>query len=347
MALTESAVKQVFDEAVVLMHHPRPGLPTTGLQFDALKTDFNNRTKPTVPSVWLGDSAGQPMWDRMEEEDRVKLLTELTGLRDAFRQLLPSDTAETRSIMFDSRASNAAIWWLFGYSVILVVLTGGAAIWLWSSATQPGTKVHSSLTPSIILEQSEQLSNAARAAQDKRKEAIEKRVAASSNRNADVEPGPEPKPVALTRAAESAEEIANQAEAAMRVSANSTGLVLNAKTGPGEGLVLWMVIIFGAQGGTLRLVSSVVRYIGNRQLSRSWIAYYLAMPVQGALLAPIGYMLLRVVVLAPSAAGENGTAHLNLISIYAVAALTGLFANQAMVKLGDVVEEVFRTKEKR
>jgi len=76
------------------------------------------------------------------------------------------------------------------------------------------------------------------------------------------------------------------------------------------------------------------------------LIYYISMPIVGALLAPIVYMLLRVGLLAPSSSATDGTtiSNLNLIGIYAFAALTGLFAKTATEKLGEVFSTLFQTR---
>ena len=117
-------------------------------------------------------------------------------------------------------------------------------------------------------------------------------------------------------------------------------------SGASEGAVLTMVILLGALGGSLHLVGSLVKYVGNRQLRRSWLLHYLAMPIVGAALAPMVYMLLRVGLVSPSGASgdASGIANLNLIAIYAFAALTGLFAKTATEKLSEVFSTLFRTE---
>lgn len=112
-----------------------------------------------------------------------------------------------------------------------------------------------------------------------------------------------------------------------------------------EGSVLLMVILLGAVGGTLHLLGSLVKYVGNRQFKRSWILYYVSLPINGAILAPIIYMLLRVGILSPSNATTGGSsiANLNLIAIYAFAALTGLFSKVASDKLSEVFQNLFRS----
>jgi len=75
---------------------------------------------------------------------------------------------------------------------------------------------------------------------------------------------------------------------------------------PGESTVLLTVVLLGALGGFLHWTSSLAQFVGNRELKRSWIAYYLLMPVEGAALAPISYLLLRVGVLSPGAGVAPG-----------------------------------------
>ena len=85
-----------------------------------------------------------------------------------------------------------------------------------------------------------------------------------------------------------------------------------------EDIVLLMVILLGALGGSLHFVGSIVKYIGNRKLKRSWLSHYMAMPFVGAALAPIVYMLLRIGLVNPTGVtGEgSGISSLNLIAIY-------------------------------
>jgi hypothetical protein len=110
-------------------------------------------------------------------------------------------------------------------------------------------------------------------------------------------------------------------------------------TSPSEQTILTMIVLMGALGGLLRLTSSFAKFVGNRQLYRSWVVYYLLMPFEGASLAPAVYLLLRVGVLSP---GGGSTAQLNVFSLYAFAALTGLFAKNAIDMLADVFNIVFK-----
>jgi hypothetical protein len=112
--------------------------------------------------------------------------------------------------------------------------------------------------------------------------------------------------------------------------------------GPCEGDLLRMIIYMGALGGLLHLTGSLAKYVGNRQLLRSWIIYYWLMPLEGAALAPIVYLLLRVSVLGMPASGTAGAASLNHMGLYAFAGLTGLFSKQALEMLGEVFSVIFK-----
>jgi hypothetical protein len=127
-----------------------------------------------------------------------------------------------------------------------------------------------------------------------------------------------------------------------------TGQKTSGLVKPSEGDVLFMVMLLGALGGFLRLASSLANYIGNRQLLKSWIIYYLLTPIQGAALAPAVYLLLRVGVLNPANTAPGTTSpadSLNLIGIYAFAVLTGLFSKQAIEMLADVFSTIFKKAE--
>ncbi|TKB59679.1 MAG: hypothetical protein E8D49_07560 [Nitrospira sp.] len=109
---------------------------------------------------------------------------------------------------------------------------------------------------------------------------------------------------------------------------------------PTQYQVFIMVVLMGTLGGLLRLMSSFAKYVGNRQLLRSWIPYYLLMPIEGGALALLIYLLLRVGLLSPTAS-INDAGSLNVFGVYAIAGLTGLFSSQAMEKLAEVFAVIF------
>jgi len=108
-----------------------------------------------------------------------------------------------------------------------------------------------------------------------------------------------------------------------------------------ESQVLRMVVLMGAMGGAIHWMSSLVNFIGNGNLLRRWIPYYVLAPFQGAALAMLVYLLLRVGVLAPPQ-NAGPAQSLNLLGLYAFAGLTGLFAKQAIEMLRDVFAVIFK-----
>lgn len=110
---------------------------------------------------------------------------------------------------------------------------------------------------------------------------------------------------------------------------------------PSESAIFRMVLLMGALGGMLHLCSSLAIFVVNRDLKRSWVVYYLLMAVEGAGLALLVFLPLRVGVLTPSAGGATSAESLNLLSIHAFAGLTGLFSKQALKKLGEIFSTVF------
>ncbi len=117
-----------------------------------------------------------------------------------------------------------------------------------------------------------------------------------------------------------------------------------------EGDVLRMVILMGALGGAIHWMSSLANYIGNGNLFRRWIPYYVLAPFQGAALAMLVYLLLRMGVLAPPASSAQPVSpaqSLNVLGLYAFSGLTGLFAKQAIEMLRDVFGVIFKRIESK
>jgi hypothetical protein len=110
---------------------------------------------------------------------------------------------------------------------------------------------------------------------------------------------------------------------------------------PLEQNVLLMVMLMGILGGFLHLTSSLAIYVGNRHLLRSWVIYYLLMPVEGPALAVALYLLLRVGVLSPPSVGQASTANLNFVGIYGFSVLAGIFSKQALEMLANVFNIIF------
>ncbi len=93
----------------------------------------------------------------------------------------------------------------------------------------------------------------------------------------------------------------------------------------------------GVIGAMLHGLRSLSNYIGERYLFRSWIPYYVLLPLVGALLATIVYLVLRAGLLPSSQPDPYGIA--------AISALVGLFSAQAADKLKAVFETLFTKAE--
>jgi IPT/TIG domain len=102
-----------------------------------------------------------------------------------------------------------------------------------------------------------------------------------------------------------------------------------------------IVILLGALGGVLHTLRSLYWYVGNRTLKMSWLLMYFLLPLIGASLAVVFYVVLRGGLISPSA-GSNAVSPYGFA---AVAALVGLFSPQAADKLKQVFETLFTTAE--
>jgi hypothetical protein len=107
-----------------------------------------------------------------------------------------------------------------------------------------------------------------------------------------------------------------------------------------ENEALITLALLGALGGYLHGIQSFALYVGNRDLRNSWILYYLFAPIKGAALAVIVALVLRVTVV--SSTGNEDLKNINWLGLYAMAALSGMFANQAIEKLADIFNNVLK-----
>lgn len=94
-----------------------------------------------------------------------------------------------------------------------------------------------------------------------------------------------------------------------------------------EAYMLLMIVCVGALGGSLHGMRSLADYVGARQLKRSWICYYLLLPVNSAMIALVFYLIIRAGFYSPSATADTAAIMLGL------AVLVGLFSEAAMEKL--------------
>ena len=110
---------------------------------------------------------------------------------------------------------------------------------------------------------------------------------------------------------------------------------------PIETEIVLMIVLMGALGGLVHMTTSFVKYVGNRQLMKSWIPYYLLSPVKASALALIFFLVLRAGIIIPRGSDGEQVSKVGLIGYYAFAAMTGLFSPQATEMLSDVFSAVF------
>jgi hypothetical protein len=103
---------------------------------------------------------------------------------------------------------------------------------------------------------------------------------------------------------------------------------------------LLIAAVAGVLGSYIHLATSFADYVGNRQLVRSWVLWYLLRPFIGMALALVVYFVLRGgLIMGDSAAGS-----LSPYGVAAIAGLAGMFSKQATDKLKEVFENMFRTE---
>ena len=292
-----------------------------------------------IPTSTTG-KVDESKWSIKNEKDQGTSYNRLVHIRDSLRSASGLDgPSDEGHLMYGGYASNFFIvaWLLLSLVFVGALLIGIVLQWSQATSTDYLSKI----------QEAEVVINDLETAKGDETRAI---VAEAAARKASLQANNDPSKMEAQKelAAKSMELDKKRAEVELAQQKANTQAIEAIRTGgASEQVVLVMVILLGALGGSLHLVGSLVMYIGNGQLKRRWLPYYLSLPAAGAALAPIVYMLLRVGILTPSGIsnGGTGTSNLNLVGIYAFAALTGLFAKTATDKLSEVFATLFRTGE--
>ena len=100
--------------------------------------------------------------------------------------------------------------------------------------------------------------------------------------------------------------------------------------------LLWIVILAGALGSLVHGLRSVYWYVGNRELVWSWLGKYVMQPFAGAALAVVFYFVVRGGFFSPQAGFEQTSP----FGFAALAAMVGMFSEQAVLKLREVAETI-------
>jgi hypothetical protein len=104
-----------------------------------------------------------------------------------------------------------------------------------------------------------------------------------------------------------------------------------------ERLLFAIVAVSGSLGGFLHVLRSLGWYVGWRKLAWNWVPYYFVIPLIGAALAVVFYIIVRGGFFTINA----GTGEVNPYGFAALGALVGLFSQQALEALKNVAEVVF------
>lgn len=100
---------------------------------------------------------------------------------------------------------------------------------------------------------------------------------------------------------------------------------------------LLLLAIMGALGGLIHGISSFTTYVGNREFLASWVWWYVFKPFLAALVALVVFLVFR----AGFGLGDYALEAADCLRASAFAALIGLFAEQATIKLRDIFETLF------
>jgi hypothetical protein len=100
--------------------------------------------------------------------------------------------------------------------------------------------------------------------------------------------------------------------------------------------LLLIVGLAGMLGTLVHEIRSLYWYIGSRELVRSWVAKYLMQPFAGTALAVVFYLVIRGGFFSPQA----GFKQTSPFGFAALAAMVGLFSEQAVLKLKEIAETV-------
>jgi hypothetical protein len=282
-------------------------------------------------------------WSNRPEDEQNTLHARLAMIRDSLRTATGLDgPTDPNHIMSGEYATTGVVLWWASIGFLLTILLLSVIIWRWAKATRTD------------FAQRTQAASLAVRDLDAAREKETKAMASLADADHQVKQAQDDNAKQKAQQDRDLKERQAGAQRALREAAHTeaaekslTAIRAINDGGADEASVLEMVILLGALGGSLHLVGSLVKYVGNRQLKRSWLLYYFYTPIAGAALAPIVYMLLRVGILSPTSSSTGGSniANLNLIAIYAFAALSGLFGKTALDKLAEVFKTIFRSGE--
>ena len=107
--------------------------------------------------------------------------------------------------------------------------------------------------------------------------------------------------------------------------------------------IILLVIIAGALGSFIHVISSFVEYVGSKKFRGSWTWWYFLRPFSGSVLALIFYLIIRGGLLSTQIAGTD----LSRFGVTGLAGLIGLFSKQAIDKLSELFTVMFKLEKEK
>ncbi|HLX08076.1 MAG TPA: IPT/TIG domain-containing protein [Thermoanaerobaculia bacterium] len=110
--------------------------------------------------------------------------------------------------------------------------------------------------------------------------------------------------------------------------------------------LICIVFLGGLLGGFVHALRSTVWYVGNRRMVKSWIPWYLMLPLLGGLVSVVFFLVIRGgFFTAPAAGNASGGSAPNVFGFAAFSAMIGLYTNQALRKLQQTFESLLAIQE--
>lgn len=106
--------------------------------------------------------------------------------------------------------------------------------------------------------------------------------------------------------------------------------------------LVFLVLLAGALGSFLHSARSFADFVGNKRMAGSWAWWYLLHPFTGAIMALVFYAAVRGGFLAITGGANVAPSDLSPYGVTAIAALVGMFSNQATQKLADIFDVLFK-----
>ncbi|MBA7712317.1 hypothetical protein ES703_121291 [subsurface metagenome] len=105
--------------------------------------------------------------------------------------------------------------------------------------------------------------------------------------------------------------------------------------------LLLLVASAGALGSMVHALRSFVWYVGMREIKRSWLPTYIMKPFIGTVIGLVFYLVIRGGFFSPQATVQETSP----FGFVALSCITGMFSEQAVMKLKEVAETLLSQAE--